>query len=168
MKFALVTGACINTGVAIVEKFLSEGFGVVFTGRSAERVEAAKEKYLEKFPGAAVLGYALDSLLDERTVDEAAIDALFADLDEKKIFVILLKLIIYKENFSFRILYNLYFRKKLYNAVCELCCGLSEESNHKKHYNNGCIYCKSDKHQHGKTFENAVCKHGKLEDKQYY
>lgn len=87
MKFALVTGACINTGVAIVEKFLSEGVGVVFTGRSAERVEAAKEKYLEKFPGAAVLGYALDSLLDERTVDEAAIDALFADLDEKKIFV---------------------------------------------------------------------------------
>jgi 3-oxoacyl-[acyl-carrier protein] reductase len=87
MKFALVTGACINTGVAIVEKFLSEGVGVVFTGRNAERVAAAKEKYLEKFPEATVLGYALDSLLDERTVDEGAIDALFADLDERGIFV---------------------------------------------------------------------------------
>jgi 3-oxoacyl-[acyl-carrier protein] reductase len=87
MKFALVTGACINTGVAVVEKFLSEGYGVIFTGRNAERVADAKEKYLEKFPEATVLGYALDSLLDERTVDEAAIDALFADLDEKGIFV---------------------------------------------------------------------------------
>ena len=81
MKFALVTGACINTGVAIVEKFLSEGVGVVFTGRSAERVKAAKEKYLEKFPGAAVLGYALDSLLDERTVDEEAVQKMFAHFD---------------------------------------------------------------------------------------
>lgn len=87
MKFALVTGACINTGVAVVEKFLSEGYGVIFTGRNAERVAAAKEKYLEKFPEATVLGYALDSLLDERTVDEAAIDSLFADLDKKDIFV---------------------------------------------------------------------------------
>ena len=29
----LVTGACINTGVDIVEKFASEGWDVVFTGR---------------------------------------------------------------------------------------------------------------------------------------
>ena len=40
MKYALVTGACINTGVDIVKKFLSEGYGVVFTGR---RIEAVKE-----------------------------------------------------------------------------------------------------------------------------
>ena len=38
MKTALVTGACIHTGVAIVEKFASEGYGVVFTGRNAETV----------------------------------------------------------------------------------------------------------------------------------
>ena len=48
-KYALVTGACINTGVAIVEKFLSEGVGVVFTGRNAEKVAAA-EKSKEKKP----------------------------------------------------------------------------------------------------------------------
>lgn len=35
-KTALVTGACINTGVAIVEKFASEGYNVIFTGRNAE------------------------------------------------------------------------------------------------------------------------------------
>ncbi len=87
MKYALVTGACINTGVAIVEKFLSEGCGVIFTGRNAERVAAAEKGYLEKYPEATVLGYALESLLDERTVDEAAIEALFASLDEKGIFV---------------------------------------------------------------------------------
>ena len=55
-KYALVTGACINTGVAIVEKFLSEGWGVVFTGRDAERVAAARAAYLEKFPSAFVEG----------------------------------------------------------------------------------------------------------------
>ena len=33
-KYALITGACINTGVAIVERFASEGWNVVFTGRN--------------------------------------------------------------------------------------------------------------------------------------
>ena len=87
MKYALVTGACINTGVAVVEKFLAEGWGVVFTGRNAERVAAAEKGYLEKFPNSFVFGYAMDSLIDERTVDEGAIDALFSDLDGKGIFV---------------------------------------------------------------------------------
>ena len=87
MKTALITGACINTGVAIVEKFLSKGYRVVFTGRSAERVAAAKVAYLEKFPSAMVEGYAIDSLIDERTVDEGALDALFAALDGKGILV---------------------------------------------------------------------------------
>ena len=86
-KFALITGACINTGVAIVEKFLSEGFGVVFTGRNAERVAAAEKGYLEKFPEAFVFGYTIDSLIDERTVDEGAMDALFALLDQKGILI---------------------------------------------------------------------------------
>ena len=87
MKYALITGACINTGVAIVEKFLSEGYGVVFTGREAARVDAARKNYLEKFPSAFVEGYVMNSLLDERTVDEAAVASLFASLDEKGIFI---------------------------------------------------------------------------------
>ena len=35
MNCVLVTGATVNTGVAIVEKFASEGKNVVFTGRNA-------------------------------------------------------------------------------------------------------------------------------------
>ena len=42
-KTVLVTGACINTGVAIVEKFAAEDFDVVFTGRNSEKVHAAEK-----------------------------------------------------------------------------------------------------------------------------
>ena len=87
MKTALVTGACINTGVAIVEKFAAEGWNVVFTGRNAEKVHAAEKIYREKFPDVQIIGYHIDSLLDERTVDEKSVDDLFSDLDEKGIFI---------------------------------------------------------------------------------
>ena len=85
-KWALVTGACINTGVAVVEKFASEGWNVVFTGRTPEKVAAAQQQYCAKFPAVTIYGYAIDSLLDERTVDEASVEKLFAWLDEKGIF----------------------------------------------------------------------------------
>ena len=88
MKTAvLVTGACINTGVAIVEKFASEGRDVVFTGRSPEKVEAAAKSYRERFPEVEIIGYAIDSLIDERTVNEAAVAELFAELDKQEIFI---------------------------------------------------------------------------------
>ena len=87
MKTVLITGACINTGVAIVEKFASEGWNVVFTGRKLEAVREAEKKYKEKFPDVSIMGYAIDSLLDERTVDEESVKKLFATLDEKGIFV---------------------------------------------------------------------------------
>ncbi|MBQ9773458.1 MAG: SDR family oxidoreductase [Clostridia bacterium] len=86
MKTVLITGACINTGVAIVEKFASEGWDVVFTGRKIEQVKEAEERYRKQFPTASIMGYAIDSLLDERTVDEAAVDTLFETLDAKGIF----------------------------------------------------------------------------------
>ena len=85
-KAVLITGACINTGVAIVEKFAAEGWNVVFTGRSPEKVQAAEKAYKEKFPLVGIWGYAMDSLIDERTVDEEAVEKLFADLDTKGIF----------------------------------------------------------------------------------
>ena len=86
-KTALITGACINTGVAIVEKFATEGYDVIFTGRNPEKVKEAESAYRAKFPAVSILGYAIDSLLDERTVDEQAVTDLFADLDTKGIFV---------------------------------------------------------------------------------
>ena len=87
MKAMLITGACINTGVAIVEKFAAAGYAIVFTGRAVEKVRVKEKEYQAKFPGVPIMGYALDSLLDERTVDEAAVFALFAELDAKGIFV---------------------------------------------------------------------------------
>lgn len=86
-KYALITGACINTGVAIVEKFASEGWNVVFTGRSMEKVQEAEKTYKEKFPNVDIMGYTIDSLLNETTVDEESVSKLFNTLDEKGIFV---------------------------------------------------------------------------------
>jgi NAD(P)-dependent dehydrogenase (short-subunit alcohol dehydrogenase family) len=86
-KTALITGACINTGVAIVEKFASEGYNVVFTGRNSEKLNSAEKMYRESFPSVEILGYRLDSLIDERTVDEKSVELMFADLDEKGIFI---------------------------------------------------------------------------------
>lgn len=86
-RYTLVTGACINTGVAIVEKFASEGCNVVFTGRDPEKVKACEAAYQAKFPGVKILGYAITSLIDERTVNEEAVKQLFAMLDEKEIFI---------------------------------------------------------------------------------
>lgn len=87
MKTALVTGACTNTGVDIVNKFLEEGYTVVFTGRDIKKVVSAEEKYKEKFPDCKILGYALNSVTDENTVDEEGVKNLFDDLDKKGIFV---------------------------------------------------------------------------------
>ena len=87
MKTVLITGACINTGVAIVEKFAKEGYNVIFTGRDPLKVSKKEKEYQEKFPNVQILGYAMDSLLDERTVDEKSVKDLFADLDRRGIFV---------------------------------------------------------------------------------
>ena len=87
MKAAMITGACINTGVAMVEKFASEGKNVVFTGRSIEKVKACEAQYRAKFPDVVIEGFDLDSLDADGNVDEASVKALFGALDEKGIFI---------------------------------------------------------------------------------
>ncbi len=87
MKTVLITGATINTGVAIVEKFASEGKNIVFTGRDPERVAEAEKNYREKYPNVSIIGCAIDSLLDERTVDEEGVEEMFDFLDEKGIII---------------------------------------------------------------------------------
>lgn len=86
-KTVLITGACINTGVAIVDKFASEGYNVVFTGRNCEKVHAAEKLYKEKFSDVEIIGYHMDSLIDSTTVNENAVAEMFKSLDEKGIFV---------------------------------------------------------------------------------
>ena len=77
----LVTGACINTGVDIVEKFATEGWDVVFTGRNAETVHAKEKEYREQFPEVKIIGFHIDSLIDERTVNEKAVEEMFEYFD---------------------------------------------------------------------------------------
>ena len=87
MKTVLITGACINTGVAIVEKFASEGYNVVFTGRNIEKVEIKEKAYRAKFPNAKIIGYAIDSMRDGITVDETSVVEMFTDIDKQGLFV---------------------------------------------------------------------------------
>ena len=86
-RTVLITGACINTGVAIVEKFAAEGFDIVLTGRNSENVHAAEAKYKEQFPNVNIIGYHIDSLIDERTVDEKSVEEMFEELDCKGVFI---------------------------------------------------------------------------------
>lgn len=85
-KTVLITGACINTGVAIVEKFADEGYNVVFTGRNCETVHAKEKEYREKFPDVKIYGFHIDSLIDEKTVDENAVEELFKFIDDNGLF----------------------------------------------------------------------------------
>jgi len=86
-KWALVTGACVNTGAAIVEKFAEEGENVVFTGRNAERVKEAESRYKEKFPKVKIVGKTLNALNADLTVDENGVKELFRELDQEGITV---------------------------------------------------------------------------------
>lgn len=86
-RYALITGASKNTGVAIVEKFLSQGKSVIFTSRSAEKSKASEIGYKEKYPGAKVLGIALDSITPDGRVDEEGVKETFASFDKQGIFV---------------------------------------------------------------------------------
>lgn len=86
-KAVLITGACINTGVAIVERFANEGWNVVFTGRNCETVHNKETEYKKMFPDVNIIGYHIDSLINETTVDEASVKKMFTELDSKNIFV---------------------------------------------------------------------------------
>lgn len=86
-KAVLITGACINTGVAIVEKFAENGWNIVFTGRNSETVHAKEKEYKNKFPNVQIIGYHIDSLINETTVDEESVKKMFAELDSKDIFI---------------------------------------------------------------------------------
>lgn len=86
-KFSLITGACVNTGVAIVEKFAVEGRNVIFTGRSAEKVAEAEKRYRAAFPDVKIIGKTLTALVGDTAPDEAGVKDLFAALDKEDVFV---------------------------------------------------------------------------------
>lgn len=84
-KTAFVTGACINTGVAIVEKFASEGYDVIFTGRNQASVSTAQQTYRSKFPNVSITGFVLNSLKEDGAVDEQGVLNLMDLLDQQKL-----------------------------------------------------------------------------------
>lgn len=83
MKTVLITGACINTGADIVEKFASEHYRVLFTGRNKKNVSEAEERYRAKYPN--VTGYVLSSLTEKGEMDEMGVIDLFNCFDEEGI-----------------------------------------------------------------------------------
>ena len=84
-KTALITGACVNTGVAIVQKFASQGYDVIFTGRSQETVAEMEKSYQGQFPNVRISGYALHSLNEDGSVNEQGVYDLFNNLDKENI-----------------------------------------------------------------------------------
>ena len=87
MHTALVTGGCINTGVAIIEKFAREGHNVLFTGRNKDTVLAAEERYQGKYPAVTIRGFVLNSLTADGQADELGVLQLFEQLDREGVFV---------------------------------------------------------------------------------
>ena len=75
MKNVLITGATVNTGLAIARRFAKEGYGVAVTSRDEAKAREAAEKIAKEFSVPAV-GYGL-SLTD---VDE--IFRVFADAEK--------------------------------------------------------------------------------------
>lgn len=59
-KTALVTGSTAGIGLAIARRLLQEGAAVTINGRSASRIDEAREQLIREVPGAAVRGFAAD------------------------------------------------------------------------------------------------------------
>lgn len=87
MKTAFITGATVNTGYGVAQKFASEGWNVIITSRGQSGLDDAVAKLREEFPRARIEGYALELVLPDNSVNEARIAEIFADLDAKGLFV---------------------------------------------------------------------------------
>lgn len=86
-EYALVTGACVNTGVAIVEKFAFVGQNVVFTGRDENKVKQAEKVYREKFPEVEIYGYVLNALNPDGSVDQVGVNKMFSEFDAQGVII---------------------------------------------------------------------------------
>ncbi|MBQ9801943.1 MAG: SDR family oxidoreductase [Clostridia bacterium] len=82
-KCVLITGATVNTGYGVAEKFASEGYDVVITSRGEESKERAVTALRAAYPAVRVEGYALALVNEDNSINEAGIKDMFADLDGK-------------------------------------------------------------------------------------
>lgn len=87
MKTALITGATVNTGLGIAQKFAGEGWNVVITSRRQEALPEAIAKIQHINPNVQVHGYALELVLPDNNINEQGIADMFADIDKKGLHV---------------------------------------------------------------------------------
>lgn len=86
-KTVLITGGVTNTGYGIAQKFASEGWNAVVTGREGQKVGDAVKRLSDDDPDVKIYGYQLELVKPDSNVNEDGIRALFADLDEKGVHV---------------------------------------------------------------------------------
>ena len=86
-KTALITGACVNTGYAIAQKFIRENWNVVITGRDQARVDEAVTKLSADKKDGFVMGYAISPTDKNGNVDEQSVEQMFEYLDDKNVSV---------------------------------------------------------------------------------
>ena len=87
MKTAFITGATVNTGLGVAKKFASEGWSVVITSRRGEALEGAVEAIRAVNGEVTVLGYELELVRSDNSVNEERMTEIFADLDGRGISV---------------------------------------------------------------------------------
>ena len=83
MKTALITGATVNTGLGVAKKFASEGWTVVITSRRGEALADAIAAVKAVNGEVTVVGYELELVLPDNSVNEARMAEIFSDLDAK-------------------------------------------------------------------------------------
>ncbi len=87
MKSVFITGATVNTGYGVAQKFAEEGWNVVITSRQNQNSQEAAQKLCEAYPNVRVEAYALELVKEDNSVNEDGIKEIFADLDNKGIHI---------------------------------------------------------------------------------
>ena len=82
-KTVLVTGATVNTGFGVAQKFAREGYDVVITSRGEEGLTRALADLRAEFPDVCIQGYVLALVNSDNSINEQGVAAMFEDLDKK-------------------------------------------------------------------------------------
>ena len=77
-KSVFITGATVNTGLGIAEKFAKEGYNLFLGSRNAENAEKTAKELSEKY-GVYAKGYGM-KIFDEENTKEIFTDIKTADI----------------------------------------------------------------------------------------
>ena len=79
-KSVFITGATVNTGLGIAEKFAKEGYNLFLGSRNAEKCRKKSAKELSEKYGVYAKGYGM-KIFDEENTKE-----IFTDIKNQRIF----------------------------------------------------------------------------------